>query len=866
MSSAYRLPKTVRPSHYALNLTIPVAQDNFHGFVDVDVSVESPTKTIDIHAGSNLEVSDVKLNGTDMGTERNPDGISPSESVLRLTSATEIPAGEHRLHLAFSAPFSQKASGLYVSQTRLPGNRRVKTIATQFEAVAARTMFPCFDEPAMKARFDISVMASFPEENSDLPWQVLSNMPVSSIDEDSTINFERTPVMSTYLLALIVAPLERLKPYTTENGCQVSVWGFPGTVKKTVLAQNFATAVLDEFSSLFRLDFPLAKCDLVPVAEFDAGAMENWGLITFRPQLLLGDASTSPRALFRLYEVVAHELAHQWFGNLVTMQWWDELWLNEGFATFAAAWVTARIMGKEPDAYPFSETYVWVGFVASEMQTALSASALSSARPILPDTKMVKAADDIEQLFDDQAYAKSSVILRMLFLVLGEDAFAEGLSVYLHAHSYANATSEDLWKAFSQVSGMDVGAFMEPWIRQAGFPAVWVENDMTFTHERFLSEPTEDLDSCQWPCPIRVLMPDDEIGWSIQTKGKFPCNDLYINQWFTLPAVVLSKSIPAIAGTFERPDEASIGTTILAKMMSIQFGVESGAIPLTPDLLRFLFGGLQIDDAHIVDCAFSILSSWCELCATTSKDIKATTCAIAEGFNADICTVIKKMSVFATDSSEEMENIEDDARDLELLSVLVHSESAVSAELLSAPVAAFIDDPTSVHPYLLLDVMRTIVKDSSVHPEHIEHLQKFFMTTQDPEMSLRALACLGGIPDPDLLRKTLAWALENVPATDLVYMFSQPSPSRKARDAWLRENWDAVLAAQGKHGAGHFVVWAGALSTTQEEYDAWKAFFDARDTTGYDMSVVKMLGKLSGRIRTAKILGPQLCGCVGHHN
>ena len=360
-------------------------------------------------------------------------------------------------------------AGFYRSSYKDAKDGSTKYIATsQMEPTDARRAFPSFDEPALKATFDITLIA-------DKHLTCLSNMDVHSESEvDSStssekkkaVKFNRTPLMSTYLLAFIVGELKCIE--TSNFRVPVRVYATPDKeIEHGRFSLELAARTLDFYEKTFDSPFPLPKMDMVAIPDFSAGAMENWGLVTYRVVDLLFDEKTSGALTKqRVAEVVQHELAHQWFGNLVTMDFWDGLWLNEGFATWMS-WYSCNKF------YP--EWKVWQSYVADDLQSALSLDSLRSSHPIeVP----VKRADQINQIFDAISYSKGSCVLRMISKYLGEETFMEGIRRYLKKHAYGNTQTSDLWAALSDASGKDVEKIMDIWTKNVGYPVVTVtENE-----------------------------------------------------------------------------------------------------------------------------------------------------------------------------------------------------------------------------------------------------------------------------------------------------------------------------------------------------------------------------------------------------
>jgi aminopeptidase 2 len=367
-----------------------------------------------------------------------------------------------KLWMEFTGQLNDKMAGFYRSTYKNPDGTEGIMATTQMEPTDARRAFPCFDEPALKAEFTITLIA-------DNKLTCLSNMDVASetalSGDKKAVKFSKSPRMSTYLVAFIVGELNYIE--TKEFRLPIRVYAPPNqNIEHGRFSLDLAARTLKFYEEKFDSQFPLPKMDMVAIPDFSAGAMENWGLITYRVVDLLFDEKTSGASTKeRVAEVVQHELAHQWFGNLVTMDFWDGLWLNEGFATWMS-WYSCNTF------YP--EWKVWESYVTDTLQGALSLDSLRSSHPVeVP----VKRADEVNQIFDAISYSKGSCVLRMISKYVGEDVFMEGIRKYLKKHAYGNTQTGDLWAALSQASGKDIGKVMDIWTKHVGYPVVTVTED-----------------------------------------------------------------------------------------------------------------------------------------------------------------------------------------------------------------------------------------------------------------------------------------------------------------------------------------------------------------------------------------------------
>jgi aminopeptidase 2 len=439
-----------------------------------------------------------------------------------------LPAGSKATVVQeFTGTLNNNMAGFYRSSYNDVNGKTKYMATTQMEPTDARRAFPCFDEPALKAKFTITLIA-------DKSLTCLSNMDsVSEVDVDGyygvnkkAVTFRETPLMSTYLLAFIVGELNMIE--TNNFRVPVRVFAPPDSdVEHGRFSIELAARTLDFYEKKFDSKFPLPKMDMVVIHDFNTGAMENWGLITFRAVDLLFDEKTSGAfAKQQVAEVVQHELAHQWFGNLVTMDFWDGLWLNEGFATWMS-WYSCNAF------YP--EWKVWESYVTNNLQGLQAALSLDSLRSSHPIEVPVKRADEINQIFDAISYAKGSCVLRMVSKYLGEEVFIEGIRRYLAKHAYGNTETTDLWAALSDASGKDVKGTLEIWTKNVGYPVVTVTEDeanksIHVKQNRFLrtADVTPEEDQILYPVflALRTEGGVDESLALLKREANFPVDDL----------------------------------------------------------------------------------------------------------------------------------------------------------------------------------------------------------------------------------------------------------------------------------------------------------------------------------------------------
>lgn len=471
------------PSHYNLTLDLNRIERSFSGAVTMSGSLAKDSQTISVHA-KDLTISSVSVDGQDVEWQA---GIN-DELTFAPGSATD---GSHEVTITFAGEITDSMHGLYPCYYEENGVKK-ELLATQFESHHAREVFPCIDEPNAKATFDVTL-------TSETDIAVLGNMPVASQQtegEKLRTTFERTPRMSTYLLAFVTGDLQR-KTATTSNGVEVNVWATKAQPAESLdFALDTSVKIIDFFNDYFDTAYPLPKCDYVALPDFSSGAMENWGLTTYREIALLVDpkiSSISTKQYVAL--VVAHETAHMWFGDLVTMKWWNNLWLNESFASLMEYIAIDAI-------YP--DWNMWLEFSTSEPIAALRRDSIDGVQPVQID---VNHPDEISTLFDGAiVYAKGNRLLRMLQQYVGDDVFQRGLKQYFKDFAYKNTEAGDLWDAISKASGQDITSMMNTWITQPGYPVVRMArsgDQVTLTQEQFFigsHAPSDRL----WPIPLNA--------------------------------------------------------------------------------------------------------------------------------------------------------------------------------------------------------------------------------------------------------------------------------------------------------------------------------------------------------------------------
>jgi aminopeptidase N len=507
-----KLPKQVVPLEYSVRFVPDVEKLTFTGTETVQVNVHAPVRQLVLNA-LDLRIAKAAVDGK--AIPNSAIKIDAKRELLSISLSSRLPKGEHRLALDYSGKINEQGRGLFYMRYQEEGTGIRKTaLGTQFEPTDARRFFPCWDEPSFRSRFQLT--AVIPEN-----WTAVSNMPVESetkTGKQKEVRFAMTPSMASYLNVFVAGELDSIE--TKAAGTRIQVVATRGKAELGRYALESTAQILKYYNDYFGVPYPLPKLDQIAIPGGFGGAMENWGGITYFESVLLFDPQKSSVATQQLiYEVMAHETAHQWFGDLVTMAWWDNLWLNEGFASW---------MGTKCTAHFNPQWEVWLQNniprdptrrtgISKELEMA--GDARSTTHPI---QQPVATEAEANSAFDDITYRKGQAFLHMLESFLGEDIFRNGIRRYIAAHKYSNATTADLWNALSQASGKPVAEIAAGWTQQPGFPVVEVKrhgNEVSLSQERFTIH-FPNAPELQWKIPLTYFQVGDNKPQSRLMTGK----------------------------------------------------------------------------------------------------------------------------------------------------------------------------------------------------------------------------------------------------------------------------------------------------------------------------------------------------------
>lgn len=834
------LPSAIKPINYNVTLEPNFEDFTFEGEETITLKVAESTNTITLNT-LEIEYLQVKINGEEIDSSTYE--FDDEKQRVSFKATNDLKEGsEAYLYIKFKGILNDQMAGFYRSSYQEDG--KTKYLATtQFEPIDCRRAFPSFDEPALKATFDISLIA-----NKDL--ECLSNMDVkstTSLDGDrKKVVFNTTPIMSTYLVAFIVGDLNYVE--CNDYRVPVRVYSTPGSEDLSHYSAEISAKTLKFFDEKFDIPYPLPKCDLVAIHDFAAGAMENYGLITFRTvEVLIDPKKASVNVLKRVTEVVMHELAHQWFGNLVTMDFWDGLWLNEGFATWMS-WYACDAL--------FPEWKVWESYVTDDLQQALALDGLRSSHPIeVP----LKRANDVNQIFDSISYAKGSSLLKMISNWLGEETFITGVSNYLKKHKWGNTQTKDLWHALGDASGEDVNSVMDIWTKNTGYPLVTVKElsnkEIEVTQHRFLTtgDVTEEDDKIIYPVFLSLKSSkgvDSSLTLNLRTKTfKLDIGDddffkINANQaGIFRTAYDLSRwkklGEAGVEGKLSVEDRA--GLVADAKALSL-----SGYIP-TSSLLSLIRSWTNEPSSVVWD---EIIGSIAFLKSTFNFENEKIKLAIT-GFLYDLINPkFNEVGYLFKDT----DSFDTQQLKIELFSAAISSENEQMINYCKEAFTKYAaGDENAVHSNVRTTVFKTAAKYGDIST--YDALLKIYKTSKAQDVRISALYALGSFRDEKILDQVLEllFDFDVVKKQDtykpLVSMSGFPLGINKQWE-WYTKNFDKLLEYHPPELSIFSTLTKLAVRgfTKQEQKDKVIEFFKDKDTSYYGQSLNQALDSVTAKI------------------
>ena len=823
MTKVPRLLDTFTPNHYNLTLDLTRAEEKeFSG--TVIISGDSTSESILLHS-KGLIIQSATI-------DDQPAGVSFGEFDELKLSQPNLKDGNHTIHIIFSGNITDAMHGLYPCYFTHDGVKK-QLFATQFESHHAREVFPCVDEPAAKAEYDLTLVTR-------TGITVLGNMPVKSEEENGdslTTTFEKTPRMSSYLLAFVIGELHK-KTARTKSGVEVNVWATPAQNENTLdFALDIATRSIDFYDEYFGVKYPLPKSDHVALPDFSSGAMENWGLITYRESCLLADPELTPESSRRfIATVIAHELSHQWFGNLVTMNWWNDLWLNESFANMMEY---VAIDGLHP------EWHMWEDFATNEVTAALRRDSLDGVQSVQAD---VNHPDEISTLFDPAiVYAKGGRLLVMVRKLIGEEAFRAGLKSYFEKFAYKNTVGNDLWQELESASSQPIVNLMNAWISQPGLPVVSVSSShdaATLSQERFFIGEHQPSDTL-WPIPLFANQPLDvkildqkETTVSIERPLQLNCGlsahfvtkydestrEYLLKNITKLPTldkicILQDATILARAGFENSASLLPLALSLKTETNEKVFGMAAGALT---ELRKF------VDDNDAARDSLKKISG--EFARATFEEL---------GWDEK-----------AGESDDDRE------RRTTALSLMMYSEDE---EVLNEAKTRFDNNKLKDLPTEIRALIISVNVRHFETPEMIENLFATYKNTPSNDLQNDVAIGLTSTKNPETAEKILANIKDSniIRPQDASRWFVYLIRTRESRQIawnWLKENWAWVEDTFGEDKSyDDFIRYAATALLTTDELNDFRQFFEPMENIPALTRTIKLgITEISARVELIK--------------
>jgi aminopeptidase N len=830
-----RLPTTVIPTHYTLKLAPDLKSATFSAEEAIDVSIQQPMWVITLNA---IEITFQSVTILSSGPqETGTVSLDAAKQQATFKFPNPVPAGNATIKIRYTGILNNELRGFYLSKTA-----RRNYAVTQFEATDARRAFPCFDEPAFKASYDISLVI-------DSADTAISNAPIAADTpgpgaDKHTLVFDTTPKMSTYLVAFLVGDFQCTSG--REDDVDIRVCATPDKVGETAFALDIAKFALHYYDDYFGIHFPLKKLDFSGIPDFEAGAMENFGAITFRETDLLVDPKTASIAVERNAALaITHEMAHQWFGDLVTMQWWDNIWLNEGFAT----WMENKPVAAMHPEWDIPEV------VAGDEQNTLDIDAQPTTRAI---HARADTPEEIDQMFDGIAYGKASDVLLTVENYLGEETFRQGVHTYLSAHEYGNATAEDFWNAQTATSRKPVDKIMESLIVQPGelifnfgTPA---DRSVPVAQKRFFLSPSVTPNIAQkWTMPVCFKTADGQVcklATPETSSLKIPAAGLLFAN-ATGKGYYRSAYAPTQYADLVTHAESGLTPAERISLLGDEWAQVRVNRATVGDYLN-LVSALKSDPGSDV---FSMAESRIGTIADKVASTKEERDELAAWVQRNFAPAYAKLGPPAPGDSPNTLELR-----AQLLALLVdHGKDTDLRDSARKIADQFLDDPAGVDPTLAQAALQAAAANGDA--TFFDRLQKVYETSADPDLQETALRLLVQFNNPALLERGLEYSVSSkVRNQDAALQFAIGLEDPDTRDAtwqFIKTRWNQVQAELTTDLGSYFVAGAGSFCTADARDDV-KDFFAAHPVTAADIALKHALENIDGCIELRHLQEPNL--------
>jgi aminopeptidase N len=841
-ANAQRLSADVIPEHYKLVLTPDLKTATFAGHEEINVRLAKPLNAITLNAAELkfLKVT-TDVDGKQLAAEVS---LDDKKQQATLTFPRALPAGSHTIAIDFTGTLNGQLRGFYLSKT----SKRNYAV-TQFEATDARRAFPCFDEPAYKATFDISLIIDA-GDTAISNTNIASDIPGPATGKH-TVRFVDTPKMSTYLVAFLVGDFQCVSGQS--DGVPIRACATPDKVKLGKFAVTSAEYILHYFNNYFGIKYPMPKLDMIAIPDFEAGAMENFGAITYREtDLLLDENTASVDSKRNVALVVAHEMAHQWFGDMVTMQWWNNIWLNEGFAS----WMENKPVEKWKPEWNVSQ------LVAADLDGTLNLDAQRTTRTIRAEAD---TPDEITEMFDGITYGKAGAVLLMVENYLGEETFRLGIHNYLAAHLYGNATAEDFWNAQTAASHKPVDKVMTSFVVQPGVPILTFGEPQAgrvdVRQQRFfLSAKVKDGAAQVWTIPACLKAADGSAHCDVLTSAEQKIATanapfLFANAggtgyYRTSYTDADYEKIVANADSLIPEERISLLGDQWAKVRA-----EKATVGSYLDLVS----ALKSDKSWILQT--SAYGGMAAINTRIASD--AERAQLAAWVRQSYTPAFKALGDFAPSDGPEKRELRaalfgllgDIGKDPEVIA----QSKKITAEYLA--------NPESVEGTLAQTAMR--IAASNGDEQLFNQLQSVSASASNPEIGEGALFALGNFTDPVLEKRALDYAVSGkVKNQDSIGLIGEILDTRETYPlSWqfVQQNWDKVKAQITTGSGARLVGAAGATVCTVDEREQFSSFFASHPVPSSEKALERAKNRINDCIDLRAAQEPNLKAWLEKH-